>query len=100
MDTALSDRDIQNIAEALVLAMQEARGEYFYEEVTVKRWILGSGGRSGNCETCIDNADRGWIDMDDIFDSEQFEDGVDEPPAHFNCDCEIEWKDTRKRVYV
>lgn len=70
---------------------------YTYEEVTVKRWILGDGGRSGNCEICNDNADMGWIDMDDIFES--VDGDVDEPPAHPNCTCSVEFKDTRKRVY-
>lgn len=70
---------------------------YTYEEVTVKRWVLGDGGKAGNCETCNDNADLGWIDMDDIFES--VDGDVDEPPAHPNCTCTVEFKDTRKRVY-
>lgn len=74
----------------------EATGEYYYEDVAVKRWILGDGGRSGNCEDCIEASDLGWIDMDDIFDP--FD--VDEPPGHPNCTCTMETKDTRKRVYA
>ncbi len=70
---------------------------YYYEEVTLKRWILGDGGKSGNCEICNDNADLGWLDMDDVF--EGVEGDIDEPPCHPNCTCEIEYKDTRKRVY-
>src|SRR6266702_6938942 len=50
-------------------AILEATGEYYYEDITLKRWILGDGGRAGNCEICVDNADRGWIDMDDVWDS-------------------------------
>lgn len=94
----LSEAQLSACAEALVLLLQEASGEYFYDEVTVKRWVLGPGGASGNCEICNDNADAGWIDQDDIF--EGVEDDIDEPPAHPNCECEIEYKDTRKRVYV
>ncbi len=90
--------DLDTLAEALVIALQEAAGEYFYDEVTVKRWILGDGGASGNCELCNDNADKGWIDQDDIF--EGVEDDIDEPPAHPNCTCTVEIKDTRRRVYV
>lgn len=83
---------------ALLLALREATGDYFYEEITVKRWVLGDGGVSGNCEICNENADAGWIDMDDIFLG--VEGDVDEPPAHPHCSCEIEIKDTRRRVYI
>lgn len=86
------------LAEALLIAIEASRGAYFYDEVTVKRWVLGDGGVSGNCELCNDNADAGWVDQDDIF--EGVEDDIDEPPAHPNCDCTVEYKDTRRRVYV
>jgi phosphohistidine phosphatase len=70
-----------------VAPMQEAKGEYTYEEQEMKRWVLGSGGASGeNCETCEENADAGWIDIDDA-------------PAHPNCDCTVEQKTRRTRVY-
>lgn len=83
---------------ALLLILTEATGEYYYEEVTLKRWILGDGGASGNCELCNENADQGWIDMDDIF--EGVDGDVDEPPAHPHCSCEVEIKDKRRRVYI
>ena len=87
------------LVEANLLAdLLEATGEYYYEEVEQKRWLLGSGGASGNCEYCEDNAARGWIDMDDVYDS-PFGD-LDEAPAHPHCDCEVEFKTRRKRVYV
>lgn len=95
---SLTEHQIGVIADALLLALREAKGEYFYDEVTVKRWVLGGGGVSGNCEICDGNADAGWIDMDDIF--EGVEDDIDEPPAHPNCDCTVEYKDKRIRVYV
>lgn len=94
----VTTEQINLIADALVLAMREAQGTYFYEEITLKRWILGDGGVSGNCEICNENADAGWIDMDNIFLG--VDEDVDEPPAHPNCTCEIEIKDTRRRVYV
>ncbi len=72
--------------------------DYTYEEVTLKLWILGDGGRAGNCEICVDNSDMGWIDMDEIF--EGVEGDIDEPPAHPHCTCTVEYKDTRKRVYA
>lgn len=50
-----------------------------------KRWVLGDGGVSGNCQDCEDNADDGWIPAD-----EEFSAGADEPPMHPNCDCSIE----------
>lgn len=86
------------VVAALLLALREATGDYYYEEITVKRWVLGDGGVSGNCELCNENADAGWIDMDDIFLG--VEEDVDEPPAHFHCSCSLEIKDTRRRVYV
>jgi len=49
---------------------------------TEKSWV------GGTCEMCQENADAGWIDMDDTFPS-----GDDEPPAHPNCDCDIETRD-------
>lgn len=78
--------------------VDEARGEYYYEEVEQKRLILGSGGKSGNCDYCEEAADLGWIDMDDVFPGPDGE--VDEPPLHPNCDCSVEQKTRRQRVYV
>lgn len=36
------------------------------------------------CDDCLDNADDGPIDLDDIFSS-----GDDAPPAHPNCRCDL-----------
>lgn len=77
----------------------EAPGEYTYDEVEMKRWNLGSGGVSGqNCEACEENADRGWIDMDDTFITPDGDD-IDEAPGHPNCDCTVEFATKRVRVY-
>lgn len=76
----------------------EAKGKYYYELVGVKRWNLGDGGKSGNCEVCEDNADRGWIDQDEVFES-VFGD-TDAEPAHPNCTCWVEFGEKRRRVYV
>jgi len=71
---------------------------YTYEETILKRWVLGDGGRSGNCEICVDNADRGWIDVDDVFDGADGD--IDDAPAHPNCTCPAaETKVSRRRVY-
>ena len=78
--------------------MHEAAGDYTYDEQEVKRLVLGSGGASGvNCEYCEDAADLGWIDMDDVFEGPDGD--VDEPPLHPNCDCSVEQKTKRVRVY-
>jgi hypothetical protein len=62
-----------------VAPMQEAKGDYTYDEQEVKRLVLGSGGASGvNCEFCEDAADRGWVDMDEVFEGPDGD--VDEPP--------------------
>ncbi len=78
--------------------VDEKQGEYYYEDVALKRWALGDGGKTGNCDVCEDNADRGWIDADDVFETQDGD--VDEPPGHISCDCTLETKDTTKRVYV
>ena len=39
------------------------------------------------CEVCQGNADQGWIDADEPFDS-----GDDAPTAHPNCDCSIDFR--------
>ena len=79
--------------------MTEAKGEYTYEEQEVKRWVLGDGGASGeNCETCEENADMGWIDMDATFLDTEGGD-IDDVPAHPNDTCSVEYKTKRVRVY-
>lgn len=89
------------ILEGRELHFDEARKRsYYMEPVTVKRWVLGDGGKSGeNCETCQENADLGWIDMDATFLSTEGGD-IDDVPAHPNDTCSVEYKDTSRRVYV
>lgn len=101
---ALANRDILEAAHSLAfslhaeeLHLDEAGKSYYYDEREVKRWMLDDGGKSGNCDVCEDNADRGWIDMDDVFDGTDGD--VDEAPAHPNCDCSVENKTQRYRVY-
>lgn len=88
--------EVLEASEALACLL-EKKGEYYYEEILLKRWVLGSGGKSGNCEYCEANADRGWIDSEDIYDTPMGD--ADGPPGHPNCDCTVEYKDSRKRVY-
>ncbi len=78
-----------------VIAALEA--EYYYEEIEEKRWVLGSGGTAGNCEYCDGNEEMGWIGDDEVFDS--YDGDIDGPPAHPNCDCELEYRTRRQRVY-
>ncbi len=88
------------LIEALIdlAALLEKTGEYYYDIVPVKRLVLGDGGRSGNCEYCIEASDLGWIDQDDVFEGP--DEDVDEAPLHFNCTCSVEFGEKRKRVYV
>ncbi len=83
---------------ALLLVLHEETGSYYYDEEEQKRWILGPGGKDGNCDICNDNADMGWIGMDDVFDS--VDGPIDDAPAHPNCTCSVEFKTKRVRVYV
>lgn len=78
----------------------EARGEYYYVDITLKSWVLGPGGRAGNCEDCIENEDAGWIEESELFPAYSQYGPVDEPPLHNSCSCTVVYKDTRKRVYV
>lgn len=85
---------------AALLERKGDKGTYYYEDVTLKSWILGPGGRSGNCEECIENADAGEIEESDFFPAGSQYGPVDEPPLHDHCTCSVEYRDTRKRVYV
>jgi phosphohistidine phosphatase SixA len=89
------------VAEAILsdmgLVLDEKKGDqgsYYYDTHGVKRWVLGDGGNSGNCDLCEENADEGWIDEDATYPN------ADEPPAHPNCTCTEETKEKRFRVYV
>jgi phosphohistidine phosphatase len=83
-------------AKAVKLGMKRS---YHMEDVSLKRWVLGDGGKAGNCDLCEDNADRGWIDVEDVWEG-TFGD-IDEPPTnnHPHCSCEAEYKVTTRRVY-
>ena len=85
---------------AELLERGNVQGSYYYEDIVLKSWILGPGGRNGNCEGCIENADAGEIEEDDFFPSEEGDGPVDEPPLHPNCSCTVIYRDTRRRVYV
>lgn len=50
---------------------------------TEKAWI------GGTCEDCMENSEAGFIPEDEVFPS-----GDDEPPAHPNCDCDLETRDS------
>lgn len=78
---------VRDLVEAVnaVSDLLEARGEYYYEEITVKHWILGPGGRSGNCEGCLENADEGEIEESEFFPGDVGLGPVDEPPLHPHC---------------
>ena len=82
---------MSKLGDTLIENLGEAKGEYYYELEPFKRWVLGSGGVSGNCEQCISCADQGWIPEEATWDE------ADDVPAHPNCDCTIERKDRRVR---
>jgi len=84
------------IASGLELKPLEATGEYYYDEREVKRWITDG----DPCEFCEEMEALGWIDMDDVFPTDSQFGDVDEPPAHNNCECEVEYKTQRFRVYA
>lgn len=107
MTTELTEalNDLATLIEAELIEKAKAKasntaGTYYYEDVVLKRWHLGAGGRSGNCERCIENADAGEIEEDEFFPADGAWGYVDEPPLHPHCDCWVTYRDTRKRVYV
>jgi len=71
--------------------LAEAKGEYYYELEPYKRWVLGDGGRAGNCDLCVENADEGWIPEESTWPN------ADDVPCHPNCTCEVERKERRVR---
>jgi phosphohistidine phosphatase SixA len=73
------------VSEAQLAKRSKRLKEAKDEGDTEKSWV------GGTCETCQENAQAGWIDMDD-----QFPSGDDEPPAHPNCDCELETRDRQE----
>lgn len=91
---------LEAAASALARLLEAGAGTFYMEDVTVKRWILGPGGRSGNCEGCIENADEGEIEESEFFPADAGLGPVDEPPLHPHCTCYVEYRDTRRRVYV
>lgn len=95
---AIAHFELGRKGQKAAVAAAEAAGDYYYDEVEQKRWKLGDGGDSGNCDFCEENAALGWIDMDDVFDSPMGD--IDEAPAHPNCDCGTEFKTRRVRVYA
>lgn len=94
--------EIAEAAGALAELLERAApaGSYYYADITLKSWILGPGGRSGNCDDCLENADAGEIEESDFFPAFGQYGPVDEPPAHDHCGCSVTYRDTRKRVYV
>lgn len=82
------------------IALLEAPGEYTYEDVTLKRWELGPGGRTGNCDGCVENADSGELEESEFFPAPGPFGYVDEPPLHPSCLCFVTYRDTRRRVAV
>lgn len=88
-----------DLAQALnrLADLLEAQRPHHYEMENVKRWSLGPGGRSGNCENCVEANDLGWIGDDEVYD--MFDEDLDGPPGHPNCGCSLEYKEKRVRVY-
>lgn len=72
----------ESLLEDMGFRLDEKKGDqgtYYYDTEGVKRWVLGGGGNSGNCDLCEENADAGWIPEDDEFPN------ADAPPQHPNC---------------
>lgn len=73
-------------------------GDSYQDAEIFKKWILGSGGKAGNCSICIDNADRGWVPDDEMYEGVFGE--VEEPGSHPNCTCGIKRKTKIIRVLL
>ena len=88
------------LCEVLEAKKSNKAGTFYYEDLTVKSWILGPGGVSGNCEGCVENSEAGEIEESEFFPAYGPNGPVDEPELHPNCTCTVEYRDTRRRVYV
>ncbi len=64
--------------------------------ITGKEWVLGSGGRGGNCEDCKANTAVGVISVDEEFPTPQYD-------IHPGCTCHppetVIWANDIKRIY-
>ncbi len=89
--------DSEALIEAINGVVAALEASYSYEEIEEKRWVLGDGGQSGNCEYCDGNEELGWIGDDEVFDSPDGD--IDGPPGHPHCDCGLEYRTRRQRVY-
>jgi phosphohistidine phosphatase SixA len=70
---------LQTVSDGYHSGGKDTAGEVSDSGSTVeKQWDIGAEG----CPICQDNADEGWIGVDEVHAS-----GDDEPPAHPNCDC-------------
>lgn len=77
-------------ARSQVIAKSETRDALFHASqdrmedmgVTGKEWILGSGGKEGNCTDCKANADAGIISVGEEFPTPQYD-------IHPGCTCAI-----------
>jgi len=91
MEAAAIAEALRIVDAMLGVRLDEKSRAYTYEIANVKRWVADP-------DLCADNEDLGWIDDDGVFDG-VFGD-VDEPPAHPNCLCAVEYGEKRHRVYV
>ncbi len=88
---------IESANDLAALLEKKARA-YVYQTANEKRWMLGSGGRSGNCEWCVDASDMGWVPDEDVYPGPMGDE--DGPPGHPHCSCELEYRERRYRVYA
>lgn len=94
MDVAAISEAIRIADELLGVRIDEAGGEYYHDELNVKRFIPDGDA----CEICEDAGDLGWIPDDEVYEG-VFGD-EDGPPLHPHCGCTLEFDVKRKRVYV
>jgi len=91
---ALIAEALRIIDDLLDVQVDEAKRQYYYEEILLKRVIEGAS-QSGPCEACDENVAAGWIDSEAVYPS-----GDDGPEFHPYCVCIEEYKESRKRVYL
>ncbi len=80
-------------AELAAALIDLIEANYTYDEVEEKRWIADADA----CEICQDNEDMGWIGDDEVFYG--VFGPIDGPEAHPHCQCEMEYRTRRVRVY-
>ncbi len=75
------------------IRLDEKGRAYTYDTINQKLFVPDADA----CELCEEAGDLGWVDDDAVFEG-VFGD-EDGPPLHPHCECTLEYREKRVRVY-